>query len=52
MEEKILIELSANYQKFEGAVGNIKRPLYGIVQVSHTWNSMLTEELKIIGFQQ
>lgn len=52
VENEMYFKLPPNYQEFEGAVKKLNRSLYGIVQASHKWNSVLTKELKNIGYEQ
>ncbi|CAM9690436.1 unnamed protein product, partial [Choristocarpus tenellus] len=52
LEETIYVELPEGKAKFDGAVGILKKPLYGIVQTSRNWNFLLVEALLELGLEQ
>ncbi|CAN0606560.1 unnamed protein product, partial [Ectocarpus sp. 12 AP-2014] len=52
LEETIYVELPEGKAKFDGAVGLLKKSLYGIVQASRNWNFLLVEALLELGLEQ
>ena len=52
VDPKIDIELPKECREFLEAVGKLNKAIYGLVQAGIFWNMALTNNLKMLGFEQ
>ena len=52
IDEEIYIEISEEFQEFPGAVGQLNKAIYGLVQVGRCWNNKFCDDMTAIGFEQ
>ena len=52
VDTEIYIELLEEYREFSDAVRKLNESIYGLVQAGRSWNMKLTNDLKMLGFEQ
>ena len=52
IDEEIYIEIPEEFQEFPGAVGQLNKAIYGLVQAGRCWNNTFCDDMTAIGFEQ